>query len=157
MLQDWKSTLAVMLVFALGVAAGLFLGFIVMHHRVAAALSHNSPAYEQLLERRLSRGLHLDDSQRERFHEALMTNIEQRKQLQMQLQPQVQALNLETRRELRSILTEQQLATFRQNLEDFRRRFGNPGLGAGRSLDSTGSSTNNVVPIGATNTAPQAN
>ena len=157
MLRDWKSTLAVMLVFALGVAAGLFLGFIIMRQHVNAALRRDSPAYEQLLERRLSRGLHLDDGQRERFHEALMTNIEQRKQLQLQLQPQVQALNFETRRELRSILDAQQLATFRQNLEDFRRRFGNPGLGGGRGLDAAAGGTNNVPPIGSTNAAPAAN
>jgi uncharacterized protein YneF (UPF0154 family) len=157
MLRDWKSTLAVMLVFALGVAAGLFLGFIIMRQHVNAALRRDSPAYEQLLERRLSRGLRLDDSQRARFHETLMANIEQRKQLQKQLQPQIQALNLETARELRSIFTPQQLATFRQNLEDFRRRFGAPGLGGGRALDPVADSTNNVMPIGSTNAVPGAN
>jgi hypothetical protein len=156
MLRDWKSTLAVMLVFALGVAAGLFLGFIVMHQHVNAALRHDSPAYEQLLERRLSRNLHLDDGQRERFHQALMTNIEQRKQLQLQLQPQMQTLNQETRRELRSILNAQQLAIFRQNMEDFRRRFGGPSLGF-RGAEPAAGSTNNVMPIGGTTNSPRSN
>lgn len=156
MLRDWKSTLAVMLVFALGVAAGLFLGFIIMHQHVAAALRRESPAYEQLLERRLSRGLDLDDGQRERFHEALMANIEQRKQLQAQLQPQVQALNFETRREIRSILNPQQLAAFRQNLEEFRRRFGNPALGGGRGWDAAAGGTTNVMPVAGTNAVPVA-
>jgi hypothetical protein len=157
MLRDWKSTLAVMLVFALGVAAGLFLGFIIMHQHVAAALHRDSPAYEQLLERRLSRGLQLDDNQRQRLHEALMTNIDARKQLQVQLQPQVQALNQETRREIRSILTPAQLAIFHQNMEDFRRRFGAPGLGGSRGFEPVAGSTNADMPIGTTNAVPPAN
>jgi hypothetical protein len=157
MLQDWKPTLAVMLVFALGVAAGLSLGLIIMHQHVNAALRRESPAYEQLLERHLSRGLELDDGQRQRFHQALMANIEQRKQLQVQLQPQIQTLNFETRREIGSILNPQQLATFHHNLEDFRRRFGNAGLGGGRGKDSASGGTNNVMPIGATNNVPVVN
>jgi hypothetical protein len=145
MLRDWKSTLAVMLVFALGGVAGLLVGFIVMHHRTAVLLQRGSPAYEQMLERRLSRGLDLDAGQ------------EERKKLQEQLQPQVQALNIQTRRELHALLTPEQLATFRQNLEDFRRRFGAPGLG-GREVEQAAGETNNgALPIGSTNTAPPPN
>ena len=155
MLRDWKSTLAVMLVFALGCAAGVLVAFIVMRQHVAAVLQRDSPAYEQLLERRLSRGLNLDEDQRAKFHEALTSNIEARKSLQKQIQPQVQALNLQTRQELRSILKPGQLAAFRRNLEDFRRRFGSPGLG-GRGLDRTTDDTSAAVPVAGTNVAPQS-
>jgi uncharacterized protein YneF (UPF0154 family) len=154
MMHDWKSTLAVMLVFALGCVAGLFVGFIVMQRQVTVALQRGSPAYEQMLERRLSRGLHLNDDQRERFHEALANNIAARQQLQRQLMPQVQQLNLVTRDEIRSILRPDQLALFRKNMADFRGRFGSPGLGR---FDRTAGGTNDAMPIGATNDAPQAN
>jgi hypothetical protein len=156
MMRDWKSTLAVMLVFALGCAAGVLVAFIVMRQHVTSVLQRDSPAYEQILERRLTRGLDLDESQRERFHEALTANIEARKSLQKQIQPQVQALNIQTRRELRSILKPEQFAIFRRNLEDFRRRFGSPGLG-GRGIDQAVGDTNAAMPVAGTNEVPQAN
>jgi hypothetical protein len=152
-MHDWKSSLGVILIFVLGALAGAFISLAFVHHRVAVALERGSPAYEQMLERRLSRGLDLDVNQRQRFHDALTGNIEQRKRLQMQLQPQMQELNLETRRELRDILKPGQLATLRQNLQDFRRRFGSRGLGAGgRHLDaldeapSTNYASTNLAP-----------
>jgi hypothetical protein len=131
MMRDWKSIFGVLLVFALGALAGAFGSLSFAHYRVAAALQRGSPAYEEFLERRLSRGLDLDPDQRERFHQALAANIEARKKLQAQLQPQIQVINLETRREFQDILKSGQLATLRQNLQDFRRRFGAPGLGLG--------------------------
>ena len=131
MMRDWKSIVGVLLVFALGALAGAFLALSLGHYRVAAALQRGSPAYEEFLERRLSRGLDLDPAQRERFHEALSANIEARKQLQAQLQPQIQVINLETRRELQGFLKPGQLTALKQNLQDFRRRFGAPGLGLG--------------------------
>jgi len=151
--RDWKSALGVLLVFLLGGAAGAFLALAWSHHRVTTLLQRDSPAFEQLLEHRLSHGLHLDPGQRERFHEALMANIEARKQLQKQLQPQIQVINLETRREFQEILTPDQLAALRQNLQDFRRRFGAPGLGgAGRPMDAPVPPATNYA---ATNVAPE--
>ncbi len=154
MMRDWKSTLAVMLVFALGCVAGVLVAFIVMRQQVATVLQHDSPAYEQMLERRLSRGLNLDAGQRARFHDVLIANIEARKQLQKQLQPAVQALNVQTRQEIRSILTPDQLATFHRNMEDFRRRFGSPGLG-GRALDQKSDRATDAMPLAGTNVVPQ--
>lgn len=153
MFRDWKSILGVLAVFILGGVAGLLLSFIVVRHRVTELLRPGSPAYEQMLERRLSRGLHLDAGQRERFHEALIANIEARKKLQVQLQPQMQELNLETRRQLAIILTPEQRATFRQNMEEFRRRFGMPGLGV-RGAERAAAEDN--APAASTNTPPGA-
>lgn len=146
MFRDWKSIFGVLAVFALGGVAGVLLAFIVVHHRVGQLMRPGSPAYEQMVERRLSRGLHLDADQRERFHAALAANIEARKKLQQQIQPQVQQLNLETRREMGAILSPGQRETFHRNLQDFRRRFGVPGLGGGPVQEN--------ATIGATNAAP---
>ena len=131
MRRDWKSILGVLMVFGLGILAGAFLSLAFVHHRVVVALQRGSPAYEQMLERRLSRGMDLTPDQRQRFHEALVANIEQRKNLQLQLQPQIQEINQATRREFRDILQPAQLATLKDNLQDFRRRFGSPGIGGG--------------------------
>ena len=138
----------------LGALAGAFLSLAFAHHRVVVALQRGSPAYEQLLERRLARGLDLTPDQRERFHQALVANIEQRKNLQLQLQPQIQELNQQTRREFRDILQPAQLAVLKQNLQDFRRRFGAPGIGrGGRSVDATNDAPS--VDYAATNLAPE--
>jgi hypothetical protein len=156
--RDWKSTLGVLLIFVLGCLAGAFLSLAVVHHRVVQMLQRGSPAYEQFLERRLSRGLHLDADQREKFHEALVANIEARKKIQLQvqpqIQPQIQEANEQTKQQLKTILQPGQLATLRQNIEDFRHRFGAPGLG-GRGLIEEASSTTNTPPIASTN-APSA-
>lgn len=149
MFRDWKSILGVLIVFALGGVAGLLLGFIVVHHRVVQLMRPGSPAYEQMLERRLSRGLHLDADQREKFHAVLAENIEARQRLQVQLQPQVQQIKGETKRELGEFLTLKQRETLRGNLEDFRRRFGMPGLGGRAGGDE--------MPIGSTNSPPATN
>jgi len=153
---DWKSSLGVMLVFALGCVAGIFLSLVIVHHRVVDMLQRGSPAYEQFLEKRLSHGLHLDADQREKFHEALVANIEARKKIQLQVQPQVQAANDQTRQQIRAILGEDQLVTLRQNIAEFRRRFGAPGIGGG-ALNKPAEAMTNSPPIAGTNVPPATN
>ena len=145
-MRDWKSLLGVILIFALGGLAGGFAALALVHHRTTVFLQRGSLAYEQLLERRLSRGLHLDADQRERFHETFMANIEARKKIQAGIQPQMRELNGETRQQLKSILTPEQVRQFRRNLTDFRLRFGSPGLSAPKSdsLDHPALTTNTV-------------
>jgi hypothetical protein len=155
-MRDWKSLLGVILIFVLGALAGVFISLAVVHHRTTVFLKRGSLAYEQMLEWHLSHGLHLDPGQRERFHEAFMSNIEERKKIQAQIQPQMRTLNEQTGQEIRSILTQDQLLQFRQNLVEFRRRFGPPGLG-GAALKGgpAPTMTTNTVPdeVG-TNPAP---
>jgi hypothetical protein len=160
-IPDWKSTLGVMLVFALGCLAGAFLCLAVVHHRVVDMLQKGSPAYEEFLEKNLSRGLHLDPDQREQFHEALVANIKARKkiqeQVQPQIQPQIQAVNEQTRQQIKDILKPEQLAALRHNLEEFRRRFGAPGLGGGRGFNQEAESTTNTPPVAGTNVPSATN
>ena len=143
-MRDWKSLLGVVLIFVLGGLAGVFAALAVVHHRSTVFLQRGSLAYEQLLERNLSRGLHLDPAQRERFHEAFLANIEERKKIQAQVQPQMRALNGQTRQQIKSLLTTDQLQRFRHNLVEFRRRFGPSGLGGEPSDRPAGAVTNGV-------------
>jgi hypothetical protein len=160
-LPDWKSTLGVMLVFLLGCLAGAFLCLAVVHHRVVDMLQKGSPAYEEFLERNLSRGLHLDPDQREQFHEALVANIKARKklqdQVQPQIQPQIQEVNEQTRQQIKEVLKPEQMATLRHNIEEFRRRFGTPGLGGGRGFNREADDTTNTPPIVGTNVPSATN
>jgi hypothetical protein len=155
-MRDWKSLLGVILIFVLGGLAGAFVSLAVVHHRTTVLLKRGSLAYEEMLERHLSHGLNLDPSQQERFHDVFMSNIEARKKIQAQIQPQMRALNGQTGQQLRSILTPDQLQKFRHNLVEFRRRFGSPGLSGGALKEAANASANtNAVPddIG-TNPAP---
>jgi hypothetical protein len=140
-MRDWKSLLGVMLIFLLGCLAGAFVALAVVHHRTTVFLQRGSLAYEQFLERRLSHRLHLDPNQRERFHEAFMANIDERKQIQAQVQPQMKALNAQTGQQIRAILTPEQLEQFHENLADFRHRFGTPGMGSGQAVNTPASPT----------------
>jgi hypothetical protein len=158
--RDWKSTLGVLLIFVLGCFAGAFLSLAIVHHRVVQMLQRGSPAYEQFLERRLSRGLHLNADQREKFHEALVANIEARKQIQQQVQPQIQPqirqVNEQTRQTFQGMLQPEQLATLQRNLADFRHRFGAPGIG-GSSQEKEADSGTNAPPIAGTNVPSATN
>jgi hypothetical protein len=155
-MRDWKSLVGIILVFVLGGLAGAFISLAVVHHRTTVILKRGSLAYEQMLEWHLSHGLNLDPGQRDRFHQAFMSNIEERKEIQAQIQPQMRTLNEQTGQEIRSILTPDQLLQFRHNLADFRRRFGAPGFNP-RALQSGSPSaqmTNEAAGEIGTNSAP---
>lgn len=153
-MRDWKSLLGVVLIFALGGLAGAFVSRAIVHHRTAVFLKRGSVAYEELLEDHLSRGLHLDADQRSRFHEIFMANIEERKRIQAQVQPQMRALNGQTTQQIRALLTPEQMQEFRHNIVEFRRRFGSPGLGGGGAKREAESSLTNAVPGGEITPAP---
>ena len=151
-MRDWKSLLGVILIFALGGLAGAFVSLAIVHHRTTVFLKRGSGAYEQMLEWHLSHGLHLDPDQRSRFHELFMTNIDERKKIQAQIQPQMRELNKQTTQQIRALLTPEQMQQFRHNLAEFRRRFGSPGLGGGGVRREAASSATNAIPddVGAT-------
>jgi hypothetical protein len=138
MSNSWKAFLGVILVFFLGTLAGALIAAVIFKHRATVFFQRGSPAYVELLERRLTRGLALDDTQRQEIHESFLQNLEQRKKLQAEIQPQVQQLNHETMREIRSVLRPGQVEKFKDNLAEFRLRTGRPALnGRASNPDST--------------------
>jgi hypothetical protein len=149
--SSWKAFLGVLLVFFLGVLAGALIAAVHFKHRATVFFQRGTPAYVELLEHHLTRGLALDDTQRQEIHEAFLQNIEERKKLQAQIQPQVQELNMGTMREIRSVLRPDQLATFRDNLAEFRQRTGRPALNT-RAMDQP--SPEGVAGPPVTNAAP---
>lgn len=121
-----KAVFGVILVFVLGCAAGSLGSSIYFSHRLEVMLRHGSATYVEMLERRTTRGLNLDANQKEKIHALFMDNLEQRKKVQAQIQPQIKALNMQTRREIRALLRPEQLETFRNNLQQMRQRLGPP-------------------------------
>lgn len=115
-----KTIVGVLLVFVLGWIAGTLTASIYFAHRTTLFLSGGTPAFVELVQRRLTKGLHLDAGQKSQVYDILMSNISQRKELQKQIQPQIQKLNQESVRQIRAILHPDQMDAFQHNLEVWR-------------------------------------
>jgi len=129
--STWKAILGVIAIFIFGWLAGVLSTSVFISHRVLALYRGGPAAVEQLLERRLTRGVGLDATQRQQIHGYVMENVNQRLQLQKQIQPQIQALNRQTLKEINAVLRPEQAEKFQANLDYFRmhagRSFFNPG------------------------------
>jgi Spy/CpxP family protein refolding chaperone len=149
MTGHWKDSLGVLMVFILGCLAGILAASVYFSHRDTAFFQRGSAAYIDLAERRLTRNLNLDATQKQQIHQYFLENLAERKQLQAQIQPAMQMVNHHTFGEIRSVLQPEQLTIFRENLTEFRKRLarngGNPPPGP-----NTGAATNF-----STNTAPE--
>ena len=145
-----KAIAGVLLVFLLGCAAGTLASSAFFIHRGAVFLQRGAPAYVDILERRLTRGLSLDATQKTQIHDAFMSNLEERKKLQLQIQPQVRDLNQQTFRQIKTILHPDQVEGFQKNLAELHRRLGR--LGAATEGTEEGAS----APSNAEVTTPAA-
>jgi hypothetical protein len=123
MTGHWKASLGVLLVFILGCLSGMLVSSVYFSHRTAVFFQRGSAAYIDLAEHRLTRNLNLDPTQKQEIHQYFLENLAERKQLQAQVQPEVQMLNHQTFGEIRSVLRPEQMTVFRENLNEFRKRF----------------------------------
>jgi hypothetical protein len=121
----WKAVLGVGLIFILGWVTGAVSASLFIRHKAVTMLKDGSPAVATALERRLTRGMALDDSQDKAVYAALLKNLTQRADLQHELQPRVQELNRQTLGEVDAVLKPDQQARFLENYKAFRNRFGN--------------------------------
>lgn len=122
--STWKAILGVLLVFILGWLAGALCSGLYFRHRVLAIVQGGPEAVAQVLEKRMTRNLDLNDTQRQQVHSFILQNLQQRKQLQSQIQPEVQMANRQTLSQINSILTPDQRVVLHANLIEFRQRFG---------------------------------
>jgi hypothetical protein len=85
-------------------------------------LKHPGTALSAIMEKRLTGNLRLDTNQRQQIHEYFEENLQQRKELQKQIHPQVMALNQQLMQQINGILRPDQAELFRQNLDRFNKR-----------------------------------
>ena len=135
--RNWKAFLGVTLVFILGGLAGSLITAVHIGHRTIDFFQRGPVAYIDLLERRMTGNLALDPGQKQQVHEYLMQNLAKRKSLQAQIQPEIQRLNLETFRQIKTILRPDQMAIFQGNLDKFHKRFGQPNMPGSTSATPT--------------------
>jgi hypothetical protein len=126
MSSSWKAGIGVLLVFLLGWTAGVLCHIIYAHHQVIQIIRNGTvpEAVAQMMERRMTYNLDLNSDQQQQIHGFIIQNLQQRRVLQVQIQPQVQQANRETLRQILSVLTPDQQTKLRDNIAEFRQRFG---------------------------------
>jgi nucleoid-associated protein YejK len=123
MTNHWKAVVGVILIFILGFASGMVCYSIIVHRKLTAMLQQPGALAEAALEKRLTRHLDLDESQKRQIHDYFMENLQQRKELNKQIQPQMRMVNQQTFQEIAASLRPDQQEQFRKNIEEFRNRF----------------------------------
>jgi hypothetical protein len=124
MTSPWKAVCGVVLVFLLGCLSGWIGASVVNYRQTTQFLQGGPEAVAKLLETRMTRNLNLDENQKQKVHQLFMDNLVQRRQLQEQIQPQVQLVNRDTFIEINAILRPDQQKIFRENITLFRQRTG---------------------------------
>ena len=141
----WKAILGVIAVFIFGWLAGALSTSLFIGHRALKLYQGGPVAMEQVLEKRLTRGVGLDAAQKQQIHGYFMQNVDQRIQVQKQIQPQIQALNRETLKEITSVLRPKQAEKFQANLDYLRMNAGRSILNAGADESPAGPATNSGI------------
>jgi hypothetical protein len=122
--KTWKAVLGVILIYTFGCFSGAVSTSIFFHHRMLNILQHPAVAMTAILEKRLTGNLGLDANQKQQVHGYFQDYLAHRKELQKQIQPQVEALNRQTRQQIAAILRPDQAELFQQNIEKARKRWG---------------------------------
>lgn len=119
----WKAVLGIILIFVFGFASGVVCSSIFVHRKMVDFLQHPGVAAAAVLEKRLTRNLDLDSNQKQQIHDLFTQNLEQRQQMQKQVQPQVRMLNRQTFMQINAVLHPDQREKFHENLAQLRKRF----------------------------------
>ena len=123
-MTNWKAVLGVLGIFILGFFGGVAVTSIIAHHIARSVSQHPLETTIDALERRLTRNLDLDPSQREKIHESFQEYLDARRSIQMDVRPKVQGANRALLQEVTAVLHPDQQEKFSVSLEDIRTRVG---------------------------------
>ncbi len=144
--KTWKVVLGVILIFVFGWLSGVICTSIYLHHKVITTFSRGPEGLADAVERPLARGMHLDATQRLKFHNALVAYFKQRAALQKHIQPEVLALNQQSFQDVNAFLQPNQQERLKDNLERLREKSGRNLFGdsasAAHPTPATASATN---------------
>src|SRR5260221_6522380 len=96
MSNHWKAVFGVILIFIFGCLSGMLCTSLYLRHKAFDFMQRGPEAVTQLLEHRMTGNLNLDANQKEQIHDIILENLQQRKQLQREIQPRVQMANRQT-------------------------------------------------------------
>jgi hypothetical protein len=123
MSSHWKAVIGIFVIYAFGCFSGAICTSIFVHHKILDFLKHPAVAMSAALEKRLTGNLQLNADQQRQVDACFQENLAQRREVQKQVQPQVQALNRKTFDQILAILHPDQTDRFRENVEAFRKRW----------------------------------
>jgi hypothetical protein len=155
MTSTWKAAAGIILIFVFGCISGALSTSLFLHNEVLM-LDRNPSEVADILESRFTRHLGLDQAQHAQIHDILMSYLQQRRALMARMQPELQENNRQMLAQIRSVLHPDQMAGFKDNLVQLRRRlagaaFRPPEMGPSGTIGTT-----NAAPAqdGSTNAAP---
>jgi hypothetical protein len=128
MTSHWKAVLGVILIYIFGCASGVVSTSIFFHQRMLNFLQHPGVVEAAMVEKRLTGNLGLDANQKQQVHDYFLANLQERRELQKQIQPQVLESYRQTVKQITAILHPDQAELFHQNIEKFRKRWGTAAL-----------------------------
>lgn len=134
MSASWKAIVGIILIFIFGVLSGILGTSIFVHHKMRTMLYRPALILMKTVEKRLTGNLALDANQKQQIDGYFMENLNNREELQAQIQPQVHLLNLKMLQEISATLRAPQLERFRQNLDELRKRMAANRLNSAESL-----------------------
>jgi hypothetical protein len=135
----WKAILGALAIFIFGWLAGTLSTSLFIGHKMLALYRGGPVAAAHVLEKRMTRNLNLDASQKIEIEGFFLENANKRIQLEKQIQPQIQVLNQQTIKEVNDSLRPDQAEKFHTNLEYFK-------MHAGRGFFSPAADSSPVTP-----------
>ena len=123
-MKKLKPWLLLLLVFLAGFAGGVVVTRVAVRHFVQQ-IALNPSRMRDVVERRLTRRLRLDEKQRQQVHEILLKAQDQIKSVRVEVQPQLTAILQDTRNEIADVLTPGQREAF-EKFQEENRRFWQP-------------------------------
>lgn len=111
-MKNGKTILGILLVFILGAAAGALVTHIVYKSRMESLVSGSPGARQEMLVKRLTHKLDLDDRQRDQVRAIVRATEAEIKGVRRQFRPQIEAILEKSQARIREILRPEQQEQF---------------------------------------------
>lgn len=111
-MKNLKAVLGILLIFILGAASGIVATRMIYHSRMEAGIGGGQKAHEEMVVKRLTRKLDLNDQQREQVRSIVHETQGEIKLVRKQSQPQIEAVLAKGQAKINLILTPVQQEKF---------------------------------------------
>ena len=122
-MKNIKVILGILIIFLLGVASGAVVTHLLYTSRIEGIMSGRPETREEMLVKRLSRKLDLDDRQREQVRALIAETRTEMKNIRNQYRPQMKAVIEKSKAEMRRLLRPDQLEKFEKYLAERKAKY----------------------------------
>lgn len=124
-MKNIKAVLGVLLIFILGAASGIVATRMIYHSRLDAAMGGGQKAHEEMVVKRLTRKLDLNDQQREQVRSIVHETQGEIKLVRKQSQPQIETILAKSQAKINRLLTPEQQEKFARVIAERKARRAN--------------------------------